>query len=113
MKKRILVLPGDGIGVEVTKVAMDVLEHICRLNGVEIQSEYHLIGGASLDAHDTPIQDHVIDAANQHTLSYWVQLVDPNGIRIRQINVLRKHYYGFEKNWVFSTIYVRLRSIPH
>lgn len=63
MKKRILVLPGDGIGVEVTKVAMDVLEHICSLNGVEIESEYHLIGGASLDAHDTPIQDHVIDAA--------------------------------------------------
>jgi 3-isopropylmalate dehydrogenase len=63
MKKRILVLPGDGIGVEVTKVAMDVLEHICQLNGIEIESEYHLIGGASLDAHDTPVQDHVIEAA--------------------------------------------------
>lgn len=65
MTKNIVLLPGDGIGTEVTQVAAEILKSICEQHGVTILTESFLVGGASLDAHNVPIQDHVITAC-QH-----------------------------------------------
>lgn len=63
--KHIVLVPGDGIGVEVTEVAVDVLKSLCRQENIQITTETFLIGGASLDAFDTPIKDDVIEAAKK------------------------------------------------
>lgn len=63
MSVNIVVLPGDGIGVEVTRAAVSVLEQLCSGQNVDINFTYHLIGGASLDAHGVPVMDEVIEAA--------------------------------------------------
>lgn len=65
MKKTIAVVPGDGIGVEVTDAALDVLKAMFDADGIELQLDSYLIGGASLDAHDTPIQDSVVEACKK------------------------------------------------
>jgi 3-isopropylmalate dehydrogenase len=65
MRKNLVVVPGDGIGIEVTDVALDVLTALCSAHGVSIETQSFLIGGASLDAFDTPIKDDVIQAAKQ------------------------------------------------
>jgi 3-isopropylmalate dehydrogenase len=65
MKKTIAVVPGDGIGVEVTDAALDVLKAMFDADGIDLQLDSYLIGGASLDAHDTPIQDSVIEACKK------------------------------------------------
>jgi 3-isopropylmalate dehydrogenase len=59
----ILILPGDGIGPEVTRQAVRVLTVAAKRAGVELSFETALIGGSSIDAHDTPITDDVIKRA--------------------------------------------------
>jgi 3-isopropylmalate dehydrogenase len=54
---RIAVLPGDGIGPEVCDAAREVLT---RLGDFELED--HLVGGASIDAHGTPLTDEVLDS---------------------------------------------------
>jgi 3-isopropylmalate dehydrogenase len=55
---RIVTLPGDGIGPEVTAAAIDVLNELRD----DLQFEEHPIGGASIDAHGTPLTDETLAA---------------------------------------------------
>jgi 3-isopropylmalate dehydrogenase len=55
MTKKILVLPGDGIGPEIVAEAMKILEHLRITGGLELEIEHGLIGGASYDAHGEPL----------------------------------------------------------
>lgn len=61
MKKKIVVLPGDGIGQEVTKEAVKVLHAVANQFGLEFELMEYLIGGASLEAYDVPIRDEVVE----------------------------------------------------
>jgi 3-isopropylmalate dehydrogenase len=52
---RIAVLPGDGIGQEVTPEAVRVLETVGRSAGVSFEFEEALVGGAAIDATGQPL----------------------------------------------------------
>ncbi|MDG5767775.1 3-isopropylmalate dehydrogenase [Balneolales bacterium ANBcel1] len=65
MSKKIVLLPGDGIGVEVVREAEKIITFISERYGMEIETERHLAGGASLDAHDIPVKDEVIEACKR------------------------------------------------
>ncbi len=54
---RIAVLPGDGIGAEVTREAVRVLQAVGKATGVAFELEDGIIGGAAIDAHGTPLPD--------------------------------------------------------
>jgi 3-isopropylmalate dehydrogenase len=58
--ERIVLLPGDGIGPEVTEQARRVLESVAAKRGIDLECEAALIGGASIDAHGTPLRDEVV-----------------------------------------------------
>jgi len=58
--ERIVVLPGDGIGPEVTVQARRVLEAVAERHGLDLGFEEALIGGSSIDAHGTPLTDDVV-----------------------------------------------------
>jgi 3-isopropylmalate dehydrogenase len=62
---RIVLLPGDGIGPEVTREARQVLEAACARRGRKLEFAEELIGGASLDARGTPLVDDVVKLARQ------------------------------------------------
>jgi len=62
---RIVLLPGDGIGPEVTREARKVLEAACARRGRKLEFAEELIGGVSLDAHGTPLHDQVVKLARQ------------------------------------------------
>jgi len=64
MKLNILVLPGDGIGVEITAEAVKVLKVVTSAFGHELNLSEGLIGGASLDATDESLTQSTIEAAN-------------------------------------------------
>jgi 3-isopropylmalate dehydrogenase len=55
---RIVTLPGDGIGPEVTAAAVDVLNELRD----DLEFEEHPIGGASIDAHGTALTDDTLEA---------------------------------------------------
>jgi len=60
---RILVLPGDGIGPEVTEQARRVLDAAARRFGLELAFEEEKIGGASIDACGVPLSDAALAVA--------------------------------------------------
>jgi 3-isopropylmalate dehydrogenase len=65
MAVRVLLLPGDGIGPEVTAEAGQVLEAAARRHGIEVALEEGRIGGASIDACGTPLADEVLEQARK------------------------------------------------
>ena len=48
--QRILVLPGDGIGPEIVNEALKVLDRVAELEGMDLEIDEGLIGGAAYDA---------------------------------------------------------------
>ncbi len=54
---KITVLPGDGIGVEVTREAVKVLRAVAGVCGLTIETDEHLIGGAAIRATGSPLPE--------------------------------------------------------
>ncbi len=61
MKFKITVLPGDGIGVEVTREAVACLETVAERFGHTCELTTALIGGAALDARGVPLPDETLE----------------------------------------------------
>ncbi|MDI3338956.1 MAG: 3-isopropylmalate dehydrogenase [Sphaerobacter sp.] len=59
----ILLLPGDGVGPEVTAEARALLEALAPAAGVRFTFTEGLIGGAAIDAYGTPLRDEELAAA--------------------------------------------------
>src|SRR6185295_17049955 len=57
MAKRIVLLPGDGIGPEIMAAARELLAELG-----EFELDERLVGGASIDAHGTALTDEVLEA---------------------------------------------------
>ncbi|HET7628283.1 MAG TPA: 3-isopropylmalate dehydrogenase [Bacillales bacterium] len=57
MMKRIAVLPGDGIGQEVTKSAVHVLKAVGREFGHDFHFSYAPVGGAAIDKENDPLPE--------------------------------------------------------
>jgi 3-isopropylmalate dehydrogenase len=55
MKAEIVVLPGDGIGPEVTAAALSVLKTVARRYGHQFNFGEHDIGGIAIDKHGEPL----------------------------------------------------------
>src|ERR1700746_1149718 len=58
MAPRVVLLPGDGIGPEITAPTLDVL----KAAGADLEYEEHVFGGASIDAHGTALTDETLQA---------------------------------------------------
>ena len=57
--RKLLLLPGDGIGPEVVGEVRKVIEWFNKNKSLDFSIEEELIGGASIDAHKIPITDEV------------------------------------------------------
>ncbi len=60
---KVLMLPGDGIGPEIIAEAQRVLEHVASNDGLDLEIEHGLIGGASYDVHGEPLTDETLERA--------------------------------------------------
>ena len=65
MKKKILLLPGDGIGPEIVAEAEKVLKRLQTGFGLAVEIQHALIGGAAIDATGYPLPDETLDLAQQ------------------------------------------------
>jgi len=61
--KRLLVLPGDGIGPEVMREVRRVIDWMDRRRAVSFDIEEDLVGGAAIEARGTPIAEATVDRA--------------------------------------------------
>ena len=64
MKAEILTLPGDGIGPEIVSSAVRVLDRVAERFGHTFVCREGLIGGAAIDAADTPLPEDTVRAAH-------------------------------------------------
>ncbi len=65
MKKTIVLLPGDGIGPEVTRAAATVLRETAHEFSHQFELQEFPIGGAAIDAAGTPLPASTIDACGK------------------------------------------------
>ena len=61
--KKLLILPGDGIGPEVMREARRVIDWLERKRGLQFEIEDDLVGGAAIDARGTPLSDSTVALA--------------------------------------------------
>ena len=63
MEIKVTVVAGDGIGPEVTREAMEILDSIGQLNGHKFQFVEMPIGGIAIKQHGSPLPRATLDAA--------------------------------------------------
>ena len=64
-EKKILALPGDGIGPEIMDVALDVLKVAAEKTGISLSIETDDIGGAAFDRYGAPLADQTLEIAKK------------------------------------------------
>jgi len=64
MTQEVLILPGDGIGPEITAEAVKVLEALKATDNLDINMTEDLVGGAAYDVHGVPLADATMDKAH-------------------------------------------------
>src|SRR5829696_7648497 len=62
MRSKITILPGDGIGPEVTTEAVRVLQTIATIHGYRFEFEEHPIGGVAIRNFGSPLPRTTLDA---------------------------------------------------
>ena len=89
MTKAVTVIPGDGIGPEVTDATLDIL----RAADADLEYDMQLAGIAALDVAHTPLPEATLDSMRQSGLALKGPLTTPSGSGFRSINVaLRKEF---------------------
>lgn len=65
MTKKILILPGDGIGPEIISEAVKVLNTVNDRYELDLQMEEALVGGVAIDATGLPLPDETLASAQK------------------------------------------------
>ena len=60
--KKIIVIPGDGIGKEITDSAVAVLKKVDEKFKIGVEFDYRDAGGASYDKYGEPLTTETLDA---------------------------------------------------
>ena len=63
MTKKILVLPGDGIGPEIVEQAVRIIEYLRDEGGLDVSISQALVGGAAYDETGQPLPQSTLDQA--------------------------------------------------
>ena len=79
----VTLIPGDGIGPEVTSAMRKVVE----ASGADIEWEVAEAGAAQVDKYGTPLPQHVIDSIKKNKVAIKGPVTTPVGKGFRSINV--------------------------
>ncbi len=89
MKHRLTLIPGDGIGPEITKAVTKILEHC----GVEIEWDVVEAGLTAFEKYRDPLPQNVLDSLDTNKVALKGPLTTPIGRSFRSVNVaLRKEF---------------------
>jgi isocitrate dehydrogenase (NAD+) len=83
MAYNITLIPGDGIGPEVTDATRRVLEK----SGVIFNWEIQNAGASVLDKYGTPLPDHVLQSIRKNKVALKGPITTPSGTGFRSVNV--------------------------
>jgi isocitrate dehydrogenase (NAD+) len=88
----VTLIPGDGIGPEITAETVKVLE----ATGLRFSWDEELAGVAAVEATGTPLPDATVESIRKNSIALKGPLTTPVGIGFRSVNVgLRKEFELF------------------
>jgi 3-isopropylmalate dehydrogenase len=64
-RAKIAVLPGDGVGEEITRAALTVLDAVAKAGQHSFEYREGLVGGAAIDAHGSGLSDETLEVCRQ------------------------------------------------
>jgi isocitrate dehydrogenase (NAD+) len=89
MGKTITVIPGDGIGPEVTSATLEILDAA----GADLDYDEQLAGLAGLEVHKNPLPEATLESIRRNGVCLKGPLTTPVGTGFRSINVaIRKEF---------------------
>ena len=92
MATEITVIPGDGIGPEVTDAVLEIL----KAAGADLEYDHQLAGLVALEHGKTPLPDETLDSIRRTKVALKGPLTTPSGTGFRSINVaIRKEFDMF------------------
>lgn len=77
MNKKIAVIPGDGIGPEVTNQSVKVLDAVAKRFGHQFDYRYAVMGAIAIDQTGNPLPDATIDTCLQSDAILFGAIGDP------------------------------------
>lgn len=83
MRYKVTLIPGDGVGPEITEATKEVLE----ATGVEFDWEVGLVGQKAQDEFGTPLPDYVIESVKKNKVALKAPVTTPIGTGFRSVNV--------------------------
>ena len=102
---KITVLPGDGIGIEVTREAVAVLKGVADAFGFTIETEEHLIGGAAIRETGSPLPDATLEACLASDAVCLAPSARRNLMGCRPKSGRRSGCWDCERLWAVSQIF--------
>lgn len=108
MKKNIVVLPGDGIGQEVTTEAIKVLKSVGKKYGHHFEFEEYLLGGCGVDTCGTPIPDETWEACKK---AETILVGAVGGTKWDMLPVELRPEMGFKKIRLGLDLFANLRPV--
>ena len=76
--RKLMVMPGDGIGPEVMNETLRLLDWLAKYKNINFDTIERDVGGKSYDLHGTPLTDEALSMPLNVMLYYLVQLVVQN-----------------------------------
>jgi isocitrate dehydrogenase (NAD+) len=86
-KHRITLIPGDGIGPEVSLAAKRCIE----ATGISVQWDEFIAGEAAIKKFGTPLPDDIIASVKENKVAIKGPIVTPVGSGFRSVNVQLRH----------------------
>ncbi|HHV63941.1 MAG TPA: isocitrate/isopropylmalate dehydrogenase family protein [Peptococcaceae bacterium] len=83
MAKKVTLIPGDGIGPEITSATVDVIN----ASGAKIEWEVHEAGQAAVEKYGEPLPEQVIESLRRNKVGLKGPVTTPIGKGFRSVNV--------------------------
>jgi len=87
MSYTVTLIPGDGIGPEVTKAMQRVVEAAAALSGFDMVWEVQEAGQAVVERYGTALPDHVLESVRRNKVGIKGPITTPVGKGFRSVNV--------------------------
>jgi isocitrate dehydrogenase (NAD+) len=93
-RHRVTLIPGDGIGPEVTRAVLHVLEAA----GAEIDWDWQQAGSAALETHGTPLPDPLLESIRRNRVALKGPVSTPVSTGFRSVNVTLRQTFDLYAN---------------
>lgn len=87
MSYKVTLIPGDGVGPEVSLATRRCID----ATGVDIQWEEFIAGSAAIERFGTPLPDNIIESIKKNKVAIKGPIVTPVGSGFRSVNVQLRH----------------------